>query len=62
MAHTIDEALNNPLISLVKRNDARGMYWFRLGELEPIITIRLGRWPSGGRRNVHENAIACREF
>ncbi len=41
MAHTIDEALNNPLISIVKRNDARGMYSFRLGDLEPIITIRL---------------------
>jgi hypothetical protein len=41
MAYTIDEVLNNPLVTMVERNDADRIYRIRLGELNQVITIRL---------------------
>jgi hypothetical protein len=41
MAYTIDEVLNNPLVTIVERNDADRIYRIRLGELNQVITIRL---------------------
>ena len=49
MAHTIDEALTNPLITVVERNDADQIYQFQLGELKQIITV----WLLKEKRNHH---------
>lgn len=43
MPHTFESALNNSLIHVVSRNDSSGVYEIRVGELETIVTIELGR-------------------
>jgi hypothetical protein len=45
LAWTIDSALGDRSISIDERNDAWGIYRFRVGDLKTIITIKLCRSP-----------------
>lgn len=40
---TIDSALNNPLVRVVARDDAKGAYEIRIGELNTIVSVTLER-------------------
>jgi hypothetical protein len=44
MAYTFDSALDDDLVTVVTRHDAMGTFEVRLGELETLITIDLGRF------------------
>jgi hypothetical protein len=44
MAYTFDSALNDDLVTVVTRRDAMGIFEVRVGELETLITIDLGRF------------------
>jgi hypothetical protein len=43
MAWDFNKALNDPLVTVVSRNDSWGIFEIQLGTLSPIITIELGR-------------------
>ena len=43
MAYTFDSALNDDLVTVVTRLDSRGIFEIRIGELETLVTIDLGR-------------------
>ncbi|TPK70774.1 hypothetical protein FJ527_28275 [Mesorhizobium sp. B2-4-18] len=45
MAWTLDNALEDGSISIVERNDAWGVYKFRVGSLSPVVTVILCRSP-----------------
>lgn len=47
MSSRLDDVLENELITVVERNDGMGNYTIRLGELETMISIDLGRTPDG---------------
>ena len=44
MAWTFDEALDDALVTVVRRDDSTGTFEFRVGELETVITIELCRF------------------
>ena len=44
MAWTFDEALADDLVTVVTRDDSVGTFEFRVGELETVITVELGRF------------------
>lgn len=43
MPYTIDKVLKDDLVKVVNRDDSRGIYEVRIGDLETVITIKLGR-------------------
>ena len=43
MPVSIDDALRNPFISLVQRQDGDGIYEVRIGAIETVVTITLRR-------------------
>ena len=44
--HTFDKVLENPLVTVVNRVDEMGIFEIRVGVLETIVTIELGRYMS----------------
>ncbi len=46
MPHTLDSALDDDLISILTRYDDMGIFEVRVGELDTIVTIDLGRFIS----------------
>ncbi|WP_234732397.1 hypothetical protein [Acidocella facilis] len=44
MAYTIDSILNDPLITVIARDDEMGSFAIKIGTLKTIITIELGRY------------------
>ena len=44
MAWTFDEALADDLVTVVTRDDSAGTFELRIGELETVITVELGRF------------------
>ena len=45
MPYTIDSALDHDLVTLVTRRDDFGIYELRIGDLETLVTIELGKTP-----------------
>lgn len=43
MAHTFDSALDYESITVLYRDDSKGLFVIRLGNLSPEVEIRLGR-------------------
>jgi hypothetical protein len=56
VAWTIDKALDDDLVEIVDRNDARGIYIFRLKPLKTKIKITLRR--SRGRETAYTQSHA----
>lgn len=46
MAYSIDEILEDENITIVSRIDEMGIYEFKVGELDPTITVEISRYPS----------------
>jgi hypothetical protein len=46
MAWTISDALADPAITLLERDDNRGIYRFRVGDLQTEVTVELCRSPT----------------
>lgn len=44
MLYTINEILSNPLLEVLDRHDDMGSFAIRLGELQTIVCIELGRY------------------
>lgn len=44
MPHTFDSALEDELVTVLKRDDSTGYYEIRIGVLETVVTIELGRF------------------
>ncbi len=44
MAHTFDDVLADDLITVVHRNDSRGVFTLRIGEIRTQIEITLSRY------------------
>ena len=44
MAYTLDDVLNDPLITVVDRHDEMGSFAIRVGDLTTDIFIELGRF------------------
>jgi hypothetical protein len=55
MAWTIDKALDDDLIHLENRNDDLGVYEFRVGELDTIVSVDIGRLPSSDEAKYHRS-------
>ena len=55
MAYTIERALDDKLIELVNRNDDLGIYKFRVGVLDTIVTVEIGRLPASERARYHRS-------
>ena len=47
MAYTFDTALENEYITVIHRDDDVGSYEFRVGQLETIVSLELGRFING---------------
>lgn len=43
MPYTLENVLRDDTITVIERDDDRGLYKFRLGELTPVVTIILYR-------------------
>jgi hypothetical protein len=43
MPWTIDNALDDDLVTVVSRDDSSGFYEVKIGELETVVRIKLGR-------------------
>jgi len=43
MAYTFDDALNDSLVTVVRRDDSRGAFEVKIGLLKTIVAIDLGR-------------------
>lgn len=44
MLRTLDDALKDDLITVLSRDDSLGIYEIRIGDLETVVTIELGRF------------------
>jgi hypothetical protein len=55
MAYTIEKALDDDLIELVNRNDDLGIYEFRVGVLDTIVTVEIGCLPTSERARYHRS-------
>jgi hypothetical protein len=55
MAWTIEKALNDDLIHIVNRDDELGVYEFRVGDIETIVTVEIGRLPTSERARYHRS-------
>ena len=49
MAWTIDDALDDSLIEIVNRDDSLGIYEFRLGQLDTIVSVQVSRLPGSDK-------------
>ncbi|WPZ30778.1 hypothetical protein T8A63_07385 [Sulfitobacter sp. OXR-159] len=45
----IEDALDDDLITIVHRDDDLGVYEFRVGELQAIVTVQVSRLPTSER-------------
>ena len=62
MVSSIDKALKDSAITLVERNDAGGVYKFRVEDLNTLVTIHLMRSPvTNGTRYERSHAIKTPE-
>ncbi len=43
----IDEVLKNNLISVIERDDGAGLYRFRIGKLQAVVTVNIKRLDGG---------------
>lgn len=59
MAYTVENALDDPDIHLETRDDDRGNYEFRVGDLGVVVSVKVGRLPGGNEafytrsHNIH---------
>lgn len=44
MTYTFDDALDDELVTVFERNDEMGAFLVRIGTLETLVTITLGRY------------------
>jgi len=63
MAWTIDEALNDELVHVISRDDARGVFILRIGTLQTAvkITLRRTRGKPGATAYTQSHAIKTPE-
>ncbi len=45
MPFTIDHELQNPLITVLQRDDHEGLYEFTVGTLDTVVTVMISRLP-----------------
>ena len=55
MAWTLDTALDDESINVINRNDHLGVYEFRLGDLETVVTIQVTRLPASDEAVYHRS-------
>lgn len=49
MAYKFDEVLDDELVTVVERNDEMGEFVVRIGDLETLVSIELGRFMTSER-------------
>lgn len=47
MPHTFDSVLDDDVVTVINRNDSMGVFEVRIGDLETVVTIELGRFMDG---------------
>lgn len=57
MPHTIDDALSDPLVTVVERDDEIGWYTIRLGDLKTNVSIDLGRLQTSDRTKFRTSHV-----
>ena len=57
----IDEVLKNNLISVIERDDGAGLYRFRIGKLQTVVTVNIKRLDGGFVEYVNSHGIKTPE-
>lgn len=55
MAWTIENALEDDLVDIVNRDDHLGIYEFRLGGLETVVSVQVSRLPDSNEAVYHRS-------